>query len=472
MRNSFTIGSILLTLLLTACKSTPTTFDDPIAAMADKSLDYDKRWDAIRQAESQHFNDPKRIKTLQKLVWVRGYPPQFSNYAVDELLKVSESDAKQFLSTVIVLINDWETRNHVINIAVKRKWTDFVPALVRSYAQRTVRYTDPTRPERAAILTLAPNKTIPQTVLHVLNDDKFTSLPQRAAAWQLLYRLINDRAKVQEIVLNTQAKSPLLKDLQYAVRNFGVLPTNRDTIVWMMTLRSPDKADYWSQIHDVKSQLTPAQSHGLELRHLPLLLYVKANHPELLTRSTAALTQSLKSRLAAQKHHLKGPNYDGPSEDYPQQFVDWQSELTWPDILTLHVMLNLMADRSLTATFFKQADEDLKDKLTEYGGLIRVNKSSKAYIQKYDPTYRHHDLKYLAPRQLVIDGYTALFHYHFHAQEYKNKKFAGPGIGDRRRVGQTLQFNGIVLTFIDKNSLNVDYYQPRGVVVDLGTIYR
>jgi hypothetical protein len=29
-----------------------------------------------------------------------------------------------------------------------------------------------------------------------------------------------------------------------------------------------------------------------------------------------------------------------------------------------------------------------------------------------------------------------------------------------------------VFTFIDENRLNADYYQPNGIVIDLGTVYR
>jgi hypothetical protein len=64
-----------------------------------------------------------------------------------------------------------------------------------------------------------------------------------------------------------------------------------------------------------------------------------------------------------------------------------------------------------------------------------------------------------------------LAHYHFHAQEYKNSEFAGPGKGDIDTADR-LDFNFLVFTFIDEKTLNVDFYQPGGVVVDLGTIKR
>jgi hypothetical protein len=84
---------------------------------------------------------------------------------------------------------------------------------------------------------------------------------------------------------------------------------------------------------------------------------------------------------------------------------------------------------------------------------------------------RAHDLKFLAPQALIDRVYTGLAHYHFHAQEYKNTNHAGPGIGDME-FAKRLNFNCLVFTFVERDRLNVDYYQPNGAVVDLGTLER
>jgi hypothetical protein len=61
--------------------------------------------------------------------------------------------------------------------------------------------------------------------------------------------------------------------------------------------------------------------------------------------------------------------------------------------------------------------------------------------------------------------------HHFHAQVAEKVRYACPGRGDRDMVDRQ-QIHGLVFTFVDANHLNVDYYQPRGVAIDLGTIAR
>ncbi len=89
----------------------------------------------------------------------------------------------------------------------------------------------------------------------------------------------------------------------------------------------------------------------------------------------------------------------------------------------------------------------------------------------YKPEITINDARFLPPPAMIVELYTGLAHYHFHAQRIKNAGFAGPGRGDLD-TAEHLNFNFLVFTFIDENRLNVDYYSRGGVVVDLGTLRR
>ena len=54
-------------------------------------------------------------------------------------------------------------------------------------------------------------------------------------------------------------------------------------------------------------------------------------------------------------------------------------------------------------------------------------------------------------------------------KKYRNGDHAGPGMGDKNYATNT-RANCLVLTFINENTMNVDYYRHTDVVVDLGTI--
>jgi hypothetical protein len=120
--------------------------------------------------------------------------------------------------------------------------------------------------------------------------------------------------------------------------------------------------------------------------------------------------------------------------------------------------------------FFTQADDDLLDPTTEHGGVL-LAKNHVIEAHAFDPSYRKQNYKFIPPQAMIDALYTGLAHYHFHAQAEHNRDFAGPGLGDIR-LAASLEMNAIVLTFIDDDTLNVDYYQPNGAVVDIGVIRR
>jgi hypothetical protein len=72
---------------------------------------------------------------------------------------------------------------------------------------------------------------------------------------------------------------------------------------------------------------------------------------------------------------------------------------------------------------------------------------------------------------MIEQGDRSLAHYHFHAQQPRNAKFAGPSPGDlayASRYGRTC----LVFTSIREDRLGVDLYQPDGTIIDLGEIAR
>ena len=67
--------------------------------------------------------------------------------------------------------------------------------------------------------------------------------------------------------------------------------------------------------------------------------------------------------------------------------------------------------------------------------------------------------------------YTSLFHFHLHVQRYRNTDYAGPGYGDVNFADNS-RANCLLFTFVNRDTLNVDYYRHGRVQVDLGVIKR
>jgi hypothetical protein len=130
-----------------------------------------------------------------------------------------------------------------------------------------------------------------------------------------------------------------------------------------------------------------------------------------------------------------------------------------------------VAVTEVAAHLFEFAERDRLDRSTEFGGIIALDELNRFEVIEFAPRVRHGDNRYNAPNELFERGATALFHFHFHAQQHDNDRYAGPHMGDMEYADNT-RANCLVFTFVDERTLNVDYYRHGRVIVDLGEVVR
>ena len=72
---------------------------------------------------------------------------------------------------------------------------------------------------------------------------------------------------------------------------------------------------------------------------------------------------------------------------------------------------------------------------------------------------------------MILVSDAAPFHYHLHAQEYRYAEYAGPSHQDELYAAEQARCC-LVFTFVSRDAMDVDYYQPGRVTIDLGEIRR
>lgn len=452
--------------LLPACAAKQ--FDDPVAVMTDRSTALNWRWDAARQAERQQPRSPARIAALNELLWQKGHPDELRVYAIDQLVELDEADLRQKLNRRIVLIPEGQPIEHLFAVALKRKWDDFTAPVVMRWAVPVKGVALMDRREKQMIETLNPGRDVVEVVFEVfsLSDEQITHV-QRVAAWGLLNEL-TDRPTLVRYLNQSLNETALVVDLKAAAADLHTLPRNREEVLWLSHLRDPSHADWWQRAKQAVAALSPAKRDVVELRHLPWLLRADA---ALLQADRATLYNEIDARLRTAEHHNFGPNKRGILKDYPQGLHDWADELTWADLAAMRVLWDAVNTPAVRDALFEQAEYDRKDTSAEHGGVIDFDNAT-PIAKAYSPVRRlAHDHKFVPSQAMITHCYTALAHYHFHAQSHRNADYAGPGYGDLQ-TAERLPFNFLVFTFVDEDRLNVDYYRHGGVVVDLGTIRR
>lgn len=408
---------------------------------------------------------------LSELIFGPGQPIRLRQAAWERLERTDPEYLRRELRRRLVEVQDAEFLQMLVEQMIRHGWQETVAGVVRSYAREDRSWPDGERPERRALAAWFPEQEPGEVVWRVFCGELGEpGVVEQAAAWELLLRLWDRGRLSRRLAAVAAEESVLVADVRAAVCELGIFPVNREDILRLMYLRQRQNGLWWERARERVAALNAEQRKGLELRHLPVLMEAEE---ELLKQSTDQLRERVWARLAG-VHPIPGGadprDIDCPG---PQDLEAWQDRLCWADWLVLEVILDVLGDPGLVGSLLKQAERDYQDRSSEYGGLLvwSGKGAGKAEARLYEPWLRRHDRSFYPSLEMMEGLYTALAHYHFHAQSQDNRAYAGPGRADLK-VAEYLRMHALVFTPIGRGRLNVDYYQPGGVVIDLGVIPR
>ncbi len=414
------------------------------------------------------------IKALQRAVWRPGYTVDVREAAVMRLAERDLEGLKRTLRQQLPRMAAWAGLTRLCEIIAEQGWEDLTPALVSSWARPTAFVQEETeRPEYLALARLHAAENVTDVVFEtMLESNRVSQQGLRTRCWNLLHRL-GQRERLVALLAGSDIPEDdaFLIDLKASAENLGLVPYNREEILWVRKLRQPERRAFWDEAVEALEDLPAQRRAELEIRDVPIVVSVRRHEPGLLTMPESELYASLAANLKGRKHHSHGSNFDGFNTDQRERLYDWRQELTWGDLAAMHIALKALEVPQVAAHLFKFADRDQLDESTEYGGVIRLDEKGRFEVLEYPPRIRHHDQKFIASQDMLDAAYVSLFHFHYHVQRYRNAEYAGPGFGDVNYADNT-RANCLVFTFVAKDRMNVDYYRHGRVLVDLGEINR
>jgi hypothetical protein len=505
-------AALLVAIGPAGCAAAPAPSSDPTAIILDRKSNVSARLDAVDAAWSAvadgRADRAATREILKTLLWQPAHPSALRARAALRLLDDDtpdgQADTRKVFRLRLPTETDWDLIRLMGDAAAARGWTDLTPALVRSFARPVRSPPDDQRPERAALERLHPDRPLIDTVFAVFAaappDDRAAAagpppgaLPgidlderTRRDAWALLGRLDPDGARRAALLAAdgpSAPADPVLADLRAAAADLRVVPLTAAEFDWVRALRDPAdprNAEWWAQARSAVASLSDSQRAGLALRHIEPIRWAAANRPDWLAADRdsllALLAARLKGRRTFERTAETGADMGRPSG----RLAEAAPRLAWADALTVLVIDEALADASLVATIFKDAEADRADTSTEYGGLIDAapTGAGEALVPRFAatlypprPVQRIADNRFIASDEMIARGSRSLAFYHYHVQRASNAAYAGPGDGDLEFAASQGRAC-LVFTSIDRDTLNADYYHRGGVIVDLGTIPR
>ncbi len=462
------LSIMMLTCPVIGCAARPPA--DPRAAILDRDIDPARRLRTLEQLGAVgSADDAERYRaTLHGLVWSDAQPVAMRRLAIDRLL---EDDAEAFWAVCdrrIVEVDDWDVLGHVFDRAVEANRRGFVRTAAVSLARPSQVYADRDRPELAVISRLSDGAPATEALFDLFDAPRTADIEprHRIAAWTALSRLLEPDA-LRRALSRTRSNTWLANDLRSGAVVLDRLPDTPQAIAWLTYARHSGPERFWARAREAAAALPEHQQAGLAMRHLPVLVGRQDVVRDEAAR--AALRSKLDDRLALVMPTQR-TDRRAAQPGYSERWADHRNRLAWADLLVIDTVLDAIDRPRLAAELFRQADADLADTTTEHGGVLDFDTRGYRAIA-FAADFTDHDRRFIAPPELLQRMFTGIAHYHFHAQAHDNTAYAGPGAGDQAfidRFGAT----AVLLTFLDRDRLNVDYCQPDGVVIDLGDIRR
>jgi hypothetical protein len=377
----------------------------------------------------------------------------------------------------------------IASTAVERGWTGLTPALVRSLSLPFGNDPPEARPEFAAIAALntesdaeAPGRVVADAVWSVFagerraSDGKPLEAEDQRAAWALLMQLDAGRELALERARAGggpgDAQGPLLALIRRGARELSIVPNTASELAWLERLAELDHQPFWRRAASVVDGLEGEQLNGLELRHLAGLVYAARFRPELLAMTPGELESEVARMLGGRDHRWRARRTAG---EIPNESIEGnRSRLVFGDMVLIASVVEMFdraGDGALVA-LGELGDRDMLDSTTEHGGILDAGEEGELVVYHYPPRLRDRgdDERMVASEAMIDAGTDALFHFHLHARDYDSGPLAGPSLGD---IGYAINHGRscLVLTFLDTDTMNADYYQPNGAVIDLGSFY-
>lgn len=483
------------------CSSAPRVSQTPMLDTRNPELRVSERLSAAEAAWENAGASPadreKAREIFKSLVWSENTPRPLRLRLAEMLLEDDTpegvADSRRFTMLRLPTEPDRAVVGMMALAAARNGWTDAGPSLVRRLAEPLPGVADTERVEALALQRLRPGETLEESVFALFVGGGGDAGPReidwagrvRSDAWSVLSRLDPEGLTRARLIRTTdpagvedREAAAILADMRAALDELGVIPRSAAEIDWLRSLRDGSDANraWWQRVSSLVATLGDEQREGLAMRHLEPLRIAGEARPVWLGESREGLLSIARERLDGRPRHRRTAELDAVNADVDERLDDWAGVMAWGDALAVLVADDAVMSPSVGATIFEQAALDRQDKQTEYGGVLEATPGAapgqvRAVLFPPRPRDRVSDDRFIASDDMVAYSDRALAHYHMQVQKTRNTKYAGPSGGDLRYArlsGRTC----LVFTSLAEDRIAVDYYQPDGVVIDLGEIRR
>ena len=467
------VGAFACAAILCVSACTVKAPKDPLKSLAKPDQIPAVQVAAMEVLDADPSNEEYR-RALRRIVIQPGWSIGLRREAWDRLAANDPAGLKEALALSLPKMEAFEWRREVCERIAAERWSDMTPTLVRALAVPLPLWIPKLedRPEYIAIMALHGDRVSDVLYDLFLRADPIKESNLRARCWELLI-LTGQRERLAQLLADDSkaTSDTLVIDLRASARDLGIMPSNREEILWIRSLRTPQQRAFWNEAAAAVAKMPESTRATLAPKDVPVAVAAARHQPSLLTASREDLLRDLSAVLSGPDTQRYTANFEGYGTKAAETIAAHAGSLSWGDLAVISLLREGLQVPQVRAHLFDFADRDLADRTTEYGGIIRLDPQGRFEVVEYPPRVRGSDVRFEASQEMFDAGYVGLTHFHYHAQAYENHRYCGPHLGDFTYADAT-GVNGLVMTFVSRDRMNADYYRRGRVVVDLGVIER
>jgi hypothetical protein len=305
-----------------------------------------------------------------------------------------------------------------------------------------------------------------QALLDGLNASDFAA---RGSAVEILTLRFKADA-LQKRILATEAQSDTMRALQYLTDAFDYLPRTRRELLAAVTMYGGG-AQRLRLASELAQKWRP-EGYQFNIRDCHLLGSL-AGDPPRKPIDRQGLCRDISAAVAARRGGPAMGDAGWRQRVFRRgRLVDFDSQmesLSLADLWSLY-LINEMLDRPRMREALRiMAERDRADTQTQWGGLVTCDQGQ-AEAKLYPPAARRGDDQYVPSELMLTDALDALCSLvgHFD-QVVENPSWIGPS-KQELEFAKDWNISGLVLSSLVGGKIDAMYYNPEGVVVDLGEV--
>ena len=310
---------------------------DPYATLGNKRASPGAQLDALARLDSPSPS-PRYLDELARLILSPNHLESVRKAAFNRLAKYDPAKLDETLATTLSRIQPSDFRAWAIARLAELDRKALTKAIIRSWAMPTLYWErDRARPEPEALAAMygGQNKVAVVLLDTLLNANPVVERNLRMRCWELMVDLDQDELLV-ELVNSPDlvGDDPMLGDLRAAINDLGVLPRNKEEILWIRELSKDRYADYWARMSESLARLDESRRRSLATRELPLVVAAERHRPDLLELDRSALYD-----LLARQIDSSGPRYSADFSGWQikitERLSDVRDQVTWGDLAAM-----------------------------------------------------------------------------------------------------------------------------------------